>query len=92
MAAADVKASDGRLTLPDNLSVDDAEALSEEAHALVDTLSEVLADARHLAESQGGGSGSGTFKVHNVPAWPQARFAAWLKRQKVALTVRRPAS
>ena len=61
------------------------EGLLARARQVKARLSECIADARRLV---GDGGGALAFKVHNVPAWPQARLAAWLKRNKVDVTVR----
>ena len=55
------------------------------AQQVVDALSECIADVRGLAAKR---NGANVFKLQNLPTWPKPRVTAWLKRQKVEVTVR----
>lgn len=64
------------------------QALLATARSIAANLSAQLADARRL--SNPAFDPQLTFKLLNLPQWPQARMAAWLKRQKVDVSVRPP--
>lgn len=64
---------------------DQLAAALEQARELSSSLSACIADAKHLAATS---NGTAVFKVQNLPTWPAARLTAWVKRQKIDITVR----
>jgi hypothetical protein len=77
-------AAEGSTTKLQTRTPEELASLHKRALQIVDQLSGCLADAKRMTAPQ---SGSVAFKVHNIPAWPEARFAAWLKRQKISVQV-----
>ena len=61
------------------------QALLASAKAIAAELSAQVAEVRRLSDPSY--DPKKVFKVLNLPQWPQARVAAWLKRQKVAVQV-----
>jgi hypothetical protein len=75
LAACDSDSDDSKLA-----------AAVREAQAVEACLSAYIADLKKWM-SKPDNEGSCFFKVINVPQWPEARFKAWLARNKLAVTV-----